>query len=347
MPPAYPHPTTMIDRIQNLAQALAHVAELIASDAASVNLWWLAAGVLLQLAQQVVRIRGWFNILRAAYPKAYTLRYRDVIAAYFAGSGLNAVVPARGGDVMKLYMVRRRIPDGHYPTLVSSFVPEGLFETACGIALLIWAFANGFLPVPSSQLELPTLDVSLIIAHPVISSILGGLLIAGAVLLLRWMRRNAQRFVERLRRGLAILDHPRDYFTGVVTWQAAGRVVRLGSLACFMAAFALPVTVSSVVLVMAAQGGGRIIPLAPVAGGLRLAMLSYGLPEVTGEAVDIAQITAFQFVVGATLLVVTLSISLVIIFRVLGTLNPRHAVARARAALADLRRRAPAQAGAG
>ena len=38
------------------------------------------------------------DILRAAYPRAESLRYRDVTAAYFAGSGLNAVVPARGGD---------------------------------------------------------------------------------------------------------------------------------------------------------------------------------------------------------------------------------------------------------
>jgi hypothetical protein len=337
----------MIDRVQNLAEVIAHVVELIATDAASVNPLWLAAGVLLHVAHQVVRIRGWFNILRAAYPRAHSLRYRDVTAAYFAGSGLNAVVPARGGDVMKVYMVKQRIPGGHYPTLVSSFVPEGLFESLCGVALLVWAFSRGFLPLPTSQLELPTLDVSLIVSHPVISSIVGGVLAVGVALLFRWLRRHAQRFLTRLRQGLAILDSPRDYVTGVVTWQTAGRVVRLGSLACFMAAFALPVTVSSVVLVMAAQGGGRIIPLAPAAGGLRLAMLSYGLPEVTGQPVDIAQITAFQFVVGASLLVVSLSIALVIIFRVLGTLNPRHAVRKARAALGELRRRAPAGAGAG
>jgi hypothetical protein len=290
-----------------------------------------------------VRIRGWWNILRAAYPRAEQLRYRDVVAAYFAGSGLNAVVPARGGDVMKLYMVKQRTPGGRYSTLVATFVPEGLFEALCGAALLIWALSQGFIPVPSSRLELPTLDVSYVISHPVFSSVVGGGLLAGAVLLFGWLRRHAQRFLERLRRGLAILDTPWDYLEGVVTWQAAGRAIRLGSLACFLAAFALPVTVASVVLVMAAQGGGRIIPIAPASGGLRLAMLSYGLPEVTGQPVDIAAITAFQFVVGAVLLVVSLTISLVIIFRVVGTLNPRHAVRRARAALGELRERVEAR----
>lgn len=329
----------MVDRVQTIAQALAHVAELIVDNAVSVNVWWLAAGVLAHYAHQVVRIRGWWNILRAAYPRAESLRYRDVVAAYFAGSGLNAVVPARGGDVMKLYMVKQRTPGGRYPTLVTSFVPEGLFEAVMGGALLIWALYRGFLPVPTSRLELPTLDVSYLMAHPLQSSVVGGALLAAAVLALQWLRRHARSFVDRLRQGFAILATPRDYLTGVVTWQAAGRVVRLGSLACFLAAFAIPVTVSSVVLVMAAQGGGRIIPIAPASGGLRLAMLSYGLPEVTGQPVDIAAITAFQFVVGTVLLVVSLGISLVIIFRVLGTLNPRHAVRRARAALEEARER--------
>ena len=58
-----------------------------------------------------------------------------------------------------------------------------------------------------------------------------------------------------------------------------------------MQAFGLPVTAVTVMLVMAAQGGGRIIPIAPVSTGLRLVMLSYGFAQVTGERVDIAAIT--------------------------------------------------------
>ncbi|MDX6698468.1 MAG: glycosyltransferase AglD [Solirubrobacteraceae bacterium] len=323
----------MVERIQNIADAVAHVARLLVDHAVAVNVWWLMAGVLLHYAHQVVRIRGWWNILRTSYPRAETLRYRDVVAAYFAGSGLNAVVPARGGDVMKLYMVKQRIPRARYSTLIASFVPEGLFETLCGIALLVWALSRGFIPVPTSRLELPTLDVSLIIAHPILSLIVGGALAAATALVVRWLRRDGRRFLERLRLGFVVLDHPWGYVSGVVSWQAAGRVIRLFSLGCFMAAFALPVSLASVVLVMAAQGGGRIIPIAPVSSGLRLAMLSYGLPEVTGQPVDIASITTFTVVVSTVLLILSLTISLVIIFRVLGTLNPRHAVRRARAAV--------------
>jgi hypothetical protein len=336
----------LLDRIQNIAEVVAHAARLILDNAVSVNPWWLVAGVLLHYGHQVVRIRGWWNILRASYPEAETLRYRDVVAAYFAGSGLNAVVPARGGDVMKLYMVKQKIPNGHYPTLVASFVPEGLFEAVFGLALLVWALAQGFIPVPTSRLELPTFDVSFIIAHPILTTIIAGGLALVVMFFVRWLRRGGQRFLERLKLGLAVLRRPREYVEQVVSWQAAGRVIRLGSLACFLAAFAIPVTLASVVLVMAAQGGGRIIPIAPVSSGLRLAMLTYGLPEVTGQPVDIASITAFTFVVSALLLAISLVISLVIIFRVLGTLNPRHAVHKAREAVGELRKRTPARAGA-
>jgi Lysylphosphatidylglycerol synthase TM region len=321
----------MIDQIETIARAAGHAIDLIASDAASLNPWWLIAGVALHLIHQAVRIRGWFNIVRAAYPAERRLRYRDVVAAYYAGSGLNAIVPARGGDVLKVHMVKRRLDGGNWSTLVATFVPETLFETLLGAALLVWMLARGFLPLPTSRLELPTLDVSLILAHPVISTIVlvaGG---AGLALLVRRLRRTAQSFLARLRRGLAILHSPRAFFEGVVTWQALGRLIRLASLACLMAAFALPVTLASVVLVMAAQGGGRIVPIAPASAGLRLAMLSYGLPEVTGKPVDIASITAFHFVASGALLLCGLAIALPIIAREYGTLRPRRAIARARA----------------
>jgi hypothetical protein len=149
----------------------------------------------------------------------------------------------------------------------------------------------------------------------------------------RLLRRRGRVTVGRVKQGMAILGSPRLFITGVVSWQAAARVIRLGSLAAFMGAFHLPVTLSTVVLVMAAQGGGRIIPLAPASTGLRLAMLSYGFVEVTGQAVDIAAITTFTFGVGAVLMLAGLVIALTIIGREFGTLSPRRALAAARAAV--------------
>lgn len=321
----------MIDRIESAWRSARHALELVVKDVAEVSPWLLAAGVILHVVHQIVRTRGWWNIIRAAYPEATELRARDVTKAYLAGAGLNGIVPARGGDLAKLYLIRRRAPETRWSTLIGTFVPETLFETAVGIGLVIWALSQGFLPVPTAPSELPSVDVSLVINNPLISAAVFAAGVALVVLLLR----RARVLLARLRRGLAILDRPRDFFTGVVSWQALGRVIRLGSLACFMAAFALPVTVATVVLVMAAQGGGKIIPIAPASAGLRIAMLGYGFVEVTGEAVDIASITAFSFGVGATLFLTGILISIVLLGRELGTVSPRRMVDRLRERLGD------------
>lgn len=321
--------------IQGAWQAASHALNLIAGHAAQINYWWLALGVVLHFLAQAIRQPGWLAILRAAHPDDRELRLRDVEAAYFAGAGLNSVLPTRGGDVVKLFLLHRRIPGSRYPTLAGTLVPETLFETACGIALVIWAGSMGFLPIPTSTSELPSLDVSVVVAHPVLSALTVAGVVAATVLLVRG-RDRARRFALRVRQGLVILRTPRDYLTGVVPWQALSRVVRCFSIAALMAAFVLPVTFETVLLVMAAYGGTRIIPIAPASTGLRIVLLSYGLVELTGEAVDIASVSAFCFGVGAVTMVIGLGISICILIATMGTASPRRALRRAREAFAPL-----------
>jgi hypothetical protein len=313
----------MLDKLEGIGRTAGHAAALIFDRTAAVDPWLLGLGVVLYLAAQAVRPRGWHTILRAAFPEATDLRPRDVIRAYLAGAGVNAIVPARGGDVVKLALVRRRIAGARYSTLAATFIPETLFETAFGTALVAWALAMGFIPVPTTSGELPALDVSLVLRHPVLS---GGVVVVLAVV----GRRLVRVLHGALRQGTVILCSPRRFVTGVASWQALARVIRLGSFAAFMAAFGLPVTPATVVLVMAAQGGGRILPLAPASAGLRLAMLSYGFVEVTGRPVDIAAITAFTFGVGAVMALSGLAVATVILAQEFGTLSPRRAIATAR-----------------
>ncbi len=171
------------------------------------------------------------------------------------------------------------------------------------------------------------------------------LILAGAITVIAvvgsWVRRRVLDIAGRLRQGLVILGTPRRFITGVASWQLLARIIRLGSLAALMGAFDLPVTPATVVLVMAAQGGGRIIPLAPASAGLRLAMLSYGFVEVTGQSVDIAAITVFTVGVGAVLMLTGLAVGLSSLAMELETRSPRHAVRELRTQLA-LRRAAVA-----
>jgi len=320
----------MLNRLHDVLRTAGHAISLLVDQAASVSVPLLLFGTVLYIFSQCVRTLGWYTILRASYPDADELKRRDVVKAYLAGSGLNAVIPARGGDAVKLAIVHRHIPDSRYSTLIATFVPETLFETFFGTALVVWALARGFLPVPNAVGEVPSYDVSLFVEHPVISTVATVAALAAMYGLWRLLRARGRVTVGRVKQGLAVFSSPKLFLTGVVSWQALARLIRLGSLAAFMGAFSLPVTLSTVVLVMAAQGGGRIIPLAPASTGLRLAMLSYGFVEVTHQAVDIAAITTFTFGVGAVLMLSGLVIALTIIFLEFGTLSPRRAVAAAR-----------------
>src|SRR3954470_1140630 len=313
----------MLDKLEAIGRTAGHAATLIFDRTAAVDPWLLGLGVALYLAAQTVRPRGWHTILRAAFPEATDLRPRDVIRAYLARAGVNAIVPARGGDVVKLALVRRAIESARSPTLAAPFTPETLFETAFGTALVAWALAMGFIPVPTTSGELPALDVSLVIRHPILS-----VLVVVAFALVG--RRVVRALRGALRQGMAILSTPRRFVLGVASWQALARLIRLGAMAAFMAASGLPVAPAAVVLVRAARGGGRILPLAPASAGLRLAMLSYGFVEVTGRPVDIAAITAFTFGVGAILALAGLVVALGILAHECGTLSPRRALSTAR-----------------
>jgi uncharacterized membrane protein YbhN (UPF0104 family) len=317
----------VIDRFETIYHAASQALFLIADRVVELNPWWLLAGVVLYELSQVVRTRGWFNILRAAYPDCDELRARDVAGAYLAGAGLNGVIPARGGDFLKLFLVRRKLPRARYSTLLATFGPETLPEIFLSAGLVIWALAHGFLPVPLSPSELPEFDVSFVMFHPMLSLAIAAVSTLVLIVVVRWVRRHARAVGERLKQGCAILKSPRQFILGVASWQALSRLVRLGAFICFMKAVGLPVTFDTAVLVMAAQSAGRIIPFAPVSAGLRVAMLSYGFAALTHTPVDVASITSLWFTAGAVHIVGGLLISIGILCTTFGTVSPRKAIA--------------------
>jgi hypothetical protein len=313
----------MPGRLDAIVGTTIHGVDMVADRTAAVDPRAVLVGVALSVMARAVRTRAWLTILRATFPEATGLRAGDVMRAYLAGSGLNAILPARGGDVVKLAMVHRRIEGSRYATLAATFVPETLFETAFGVALTVWALVEGFLPLPTASRELPAVDVSVVLGHPAVSA-LG----AGAAGALGWWL--VRRLGAPLRQGTAILRSPMRFVTGVASWQGLARLIRLGSLAAFMAAFGLPVTPATVLLVMTVQGAARILPFAPASAGLRLAMLSYGFAAVTGQPVDIAVITAFTLGVGAILIVTAVAIAVALLALECDTRSPRRALAAAR-----------------
>src|SRR5262245_97707 len=116
---------------------------------------WLVLGVLLHLANQVARGRGWYSIVRSSSEEPP--RKRDVLAAWVAGAGAGGVVSARGGDAVRVLVLARRMPGkGNRALLTGTLVAETVGETLFGFGLLALALAIGVVPsaTPSTKLAL-------------------------------------------------------------------------------------------------------------------------------------------------------------------------------------------------
>jgi hypothetical protein len=262
---------------------------------------WLMLGVALHLLNQVARGRGWCAIVRAA-SAGTSLRRRDAIAAWVAGAGAGGIVSARGGDAVRVLLLRRRMPGAGCPMLAGTLVAEGAGEVAVGAPLLALAVALGAGPALGAS---PTT-----LAYVAAAA-------AALVALLAVARRfpRVRRIAGGVRRGCAPLRAPGAYARSVLPWQLASRACRLGALACFLAAFGLPVTFAAVLLVAFAQGGGRLLPFAPASVGASVALLAATFGPVTGSAVSAERLAAFFVGTSTVLTVVGTALSLAICLR--------------------------------
>src|SRR5437879_1556947 len=115
---------------------LFHAVEVFYDHLAAVGWYALGAALAFHVLKTVVRTFAWRNILRAAFP-GKRVRRRTVLGAYLAGVGVNSILPARGGDAIKILLVRRGIEDASYATLASTLVVETLFDFFVAGALFV------------------------------------------------------------------------------------------------------------------------------------------------------------------------------------------------------------------
>jgi uncharacterized membrane protein YbhN (UPF0104 family) len=224
------------------------------------------------LAMQLCRAWAWRNVLRAAYPQAPIL-YRPLAAACLAGAGINAIVPARAGDVTKVFLVKRQIPDSSYPAVTSSFLVQSVFDTTAGVLVFLYAVTQGLLPKPPRLPHLPAFEISFWANHPKTFLIVTGVLLAAIAIGAYYLAHRVRRFWDRVKQGLAILRQPRRYVREVAAWQGIGWLCRFAAFWLFLEAFGIGGSVGSVMLVMSVQAISTIIPFTPGGAGAQQALL--------------------------------------------------------------------------
>jgi uncharacterized membrane protein YbhN (UPF0104 family) len=296
---------------------------------ASVDWKWLAIGIAFHLCKLLAVSRAWRNIVKAAYPEQ-PVRWRQLYGAYVAGTGVNAVIPARGGDVVRLFLAKRRVEGATYTTLVSTSLLQTLFDMVVASCFILWAITQHVLPglnVLRSP-SLPALDYGWAFRHPTAGLVLFGLLLLFGTLLVAWIAERVEEFKARVAQGFAAFRDRSYYLTHVVSWQMLDWSLRLVTVFFFLKAFGIPATARNALLVQVSQSLATIFPVSPAGIGTEQALLVYVFRNVTSKGV------ALSFSVGmrVTLIVVNAIVGFSAILLMTGTLRVRRVAEADRAA---------------
>ena len=283
------------------------------SNLASVRLLPLLVALLLFTCYLTLRARASFNILRAAYP-GERISFRRIWGAYFAGYGFNAVIPARGGDVVRLFLTRNSVPNASYPAVGASFAVEAIFDIVMGSLILLFAFTQGVFPKPPDFAKLDAFDLSLLAQHPEFALFLVTLLAVAGLAGFALLSLRVKRFWERVRQGFTILRDRDRYIREVFLVQLGGWCFRFAAFWMLLEAFNVGGSVKNVLLVLGVNAVSAAVPFTPQGAGVQQALLAQVFAETARTATVAAYSVGQQIAIG----VLTFGIgfaSLVWIFR--------------------------------
>jgi uncharacterized membrane protein YbhN (UPF0104 family) len=299
-----------------------HAIGVFFNHLAAVEWRWLGLAVACHLCKLFAVSRAWRNIVQAAYPDR-RVRWRQMFGAYVAGTGVNAIIPARSGDVVRLFLAKRRIDGSTYTTLVSTSLLQTLFDMLVASCFILWAVTQHVLPGVNAlrSPSLPSLDYGWAFRHPTAGLILFGLLLLFGTALVAWIIERVEAFKSKVAQGFAAFSDRSYYLRRVVVWQVADWSLRLATVFCFLHAFGLPATLRNALLVQVSQSLATIFPFSPGGIGTEQALLVYVFRKVTTESL------ALSFSVGmrVTLTIVNTIVGFSAILVMTGTLHVRRA----------------------
>jgi glycosyltransferase 2 family protein len=280
------------------------------------NVDWtpLAIACGLQLARLFFRAIAWRSIIAAAYPDTRVPLGR-VTGAYFAGVGVNAITPARAGDVVKLVLVKHEVQGTTYTTLTPTLLVETIFDMVIASIILIWALFAGVLPAFDAIGDLPSIDWKWPIDNPRPFLVVTAVWLTVIVLLVVIWSRRVRDFKEQVRHGFAILYEPRRYFAEVVSWQALSWVFRIAGVWFFLEAFHIPATARNVMIVLAVQSLSTLLPFTPGGVGTQQGFLLYAFRDTTVGRASLVSFSVGMYVATTVVNVVAGLVALLLLAR--------------------------------
>lgn len=268
------------------------------SSLADINFGALLIGLIAFGIYLTIRARAAFHVLRAAYP-GERIEFRRIWGAYVAAYGFNNVIPARGGDVIRLFLTKTSIPESSYPAVAAAFFVEMIFDASMAVFILTFAFTQGVFPKPPDFSKLNAFDLSFLAGHPrfllFLLTLLAALGLAGFALLSARVR----AFWARVRQGLTILRDRRRYFREVWLVQLGGWCFRFTAFWFLLEAFNIGGSVKNVLLVLGVNAVAAAVPFTPGGAGVQQAFLVKVFAGTAGGATVAAYSVGQQIAIAS------------------------------------------------
>jgi len=278
----------------------------------SVHFLPLALAIGCHLLKLACTSRAWRNVLAAAYPDE-RVPWISIYGAYLAGVGINAIIPARAGDAVRIVLAHRAIHNSTYTTVVSSTLVLSFFDFFAASLFLTWAVTLGLLPGLDVLSRLESFDFAWLLARPLLFDLAIATVIVVIGLVAVWIAGHVADFRERFAQAFRVLSPPTRYLTRVVPWQAADWSLRLLTIWFMLAAFGIPQTLENAGLVQVSSSVSTLFPITPAGVGTEQAFLLYVLKGVAAASVLLAfsvgaklTITVTNVIAGFTAIALTL-----------------------------------------
>lgn len=240
---------------------------------AGMSWWWAVAAIAINLGSAIVRGMSWRTVLAQAVPEPHP-RLLDIFSAFFIGIFANGVLPGRVGEVARVGVLMRRMPErdrpGLWPALLGSVVAHRILEVFPSVGLIVWVLVAAKIPAWARTSLWAVLGVAC------------AFLIAGVAAATRHEagraegRSRLRAILERVREGLGVLRRIGPALVAV-GYQSAAWALQLAAVWVAFRAFHLHLPLIAAGAVLALMNVALILPLWPGNVGLQQAAIALPL----------------------------------------------------------------------
>jgi uncharacterized protein (TIRG00374 family) len=263
---------------------------------------WIVLAILLNVASTLFRALSWSMTIGQALPERHHPRLVHVFSAFGVGLFANAVVPGRLGELARVAILRRHLPDappGTTAALVGTVFAHRLFDLVPATILVVWVLLTAEVP------------------HWAVTALWIAVLAGSTLFVVAWLSaRRRHRPVMRegvgkirsllgmARQGLSVLKAPAP-LAAAILFQCLGWGLQLLAVYATMRAFGIDAGLPAAGLVLVLMNVATILPLWPgnvglVQAAVALPLRNYGVPYATGFAFGLA-LQAIEVACGVAL----------------------------------------------